>query len=407
MIGKEFIKINFIFHYSRYLLIIIFLLFCNSLIYNQKKSELEIRRKEKLKEIENVEKLIEKTKYNKEVSINKVCLIKRKIEIRNEIIQNLNNDINEIILKVDILSKEIVEWNNEIALLKIEYSKIIYNCYFRLRNYNYIIFFFSSKSFNQAYRRLLYLKEYSYYRRYLFNYLRLKINNINNKIGKLKFEKNNRQNLLNEKEYESKELEEDKISQKKLIENYSIKENQLKNELKDLQALAKIIENEIEKIIKEEEIRKRSKFNKNKDIILTKNFCENKGKLPWPIENGVVISFFGEHPHPIFKGILVKNNGIDISANCNSNVVCIFDGIVSKIFAIKGANFAVIIRHGDYLTVYQNLEKVNIKVGEQIRINQIIGSSYCENSTNISTLHFEIWNELNKMNPLDWIININ
>jgi len=400
-------KIEYLYFWLRFSLILVLLLFYNNLATTQKKIDLEIKRKDKLKEIEKVENLIEKTRLNKEISMNKVNLLIRKIDIRDEIIQNLSSDIEEIKLKINLLTNEIIQRENEVINLKKEYSKIIYNSYFRLKNYNYLIFFFSSNSFNQAYRRLLYIKEYSEFRKYLFKFLKERMYNLSYRITELKYEKNKREYLVNEKEYEAKKLKEDKSVQKKLVDNYIIKESQLKNELKELQAITKIIEKEIEKIIKEEEIAKKSKNNRSGDIILTKNFYENKGKLPWPIEEGIVISFFGEHPHPVFKGILIKNNGIDISTNCNSNVVSIFNGTVSKVFAIKGANFAVIIRHGDYLTVYQNLQIVNITIGDKIKTNQVIGSSFCENSSNISTIHFEIWHELNKLNPLDWLRNKN
>lgn len=147
----------------------------------------------------------------------------------------------------------------------------------------------------------------------------------------------------------------------------------------------------------------RLKRNKIDESLLTKNFSENKNKLPWPVEDGTVISVFGEHTHPVFKGIIVQNNGIDISTNCNSSVFCVFNGIVSKVFAIKGANFAIIIRHGNYLSVYQNLQKINVKNGEKVRTNQVIGYSYCDNLNMISTIHFELWQELNRMDPLKWL----
>lgn len=191
----------------------------------------------------------------------------------------------------------------------------------------------------------------------------------------------------------------------KLIEGYEKKESNLKNEIKELQEFTKKIENEIEKIIKEEAFAKaiRNKKASSEDLLLTKNFAENKGNLPWPVNEGTVVSLFGEHPHPVFKGILIKNNGIDISTKCNSFVYCVFNGVISKIFAIKGANFAIIIRHGDFLTVYQNLQKVSVKIGENVTTRKIIGYSYCDNSSNISTVHFELWQELNKMDPIIWL----
>jgi septal ring factor EnvC (AmiA/AmiB activator) len=375
----------------------------------QKRSDLEKTRKEKLKEIENIENLITDTKKDKSFSLNKINLLSRKISIRNEIIENLNNEVDEIDIKINILSLDIATRNGEILNLKNEYQKIIYISYYRLKNFNQLMFILSSTSVNQAYRRLYYLRQYTVHRKNLL----LRINNeilyIENNISDLKSEKDKKISLLNEKEKETKKLQEDKSNHKNLISEYNKKEVILKHDLKELQEATKRIELEIEKIIKEEAQAKlkRTKKASNDDLKLSKNFSSNKSKLPWPVENGTVISFFGEHPHPVFRGIMIKNDGIDISTNCNSSVRCIFDGVISKIFAIKGANFAVIIRHGNYLSVYQNLQVVNVKIGEQVKTKQNIGTSYCDNSNNISTVHFGLWLELTKLNPIDWLSSKN
>jgi septal ring factor EnvC (AmiA/AmiB activator) len=362
-----------------------------------------------LKEIENIENIISDTKKDKDFSFNKINLLSRKISIRNEIIENLSSEIEEIATKINILSLDISSRNNEIQDLKNEYKKIIYISYYRLKNFNQLMFLLSSNSINQAYRRFYYLRQYAMHRKNLLNRISGEILFIENNISDLKSEKDKKIALLNDKERETGKLQEDKKIQKNLIAEYNKKEINLKRDLKELQESARRIEQEIEKIIKEEALvkLKQSKKAATADLKLSKNFSANKGKLPWPVENGTVISFFGEHPHPVFKGIMIKNDGIDISASCNSSIRCIFDGVISKIFAIKGANFAVIIRHGNFLSVYQNLQVVNVKIGEQVRTKQIIGTSYCDNLNNISTVHFGLWQELTKLNPVEWLLNKN
>lgn len=386
--------------------IVIFIVVHNKIIFAQKKNELEKIKVEKIMEIRKIENLLDLTKNDKSLSIKKIELLLKKITIRNDLIFSLSNAIEDVETKIEILNDNINIKNIEIIKLKKQYANIIYLNYYRLKDYNQLIFILSSNSFNQAYRRFNYLKQYSRKRNDLINSIKIEIKNNNLKIEELNMNKNDKKKLLREREDEAKKLEYDKIFQDKLVIEYKKKEEKLRIELRDLQESTKLIEKEIQEIIKEEEF-EHLKMNKNKfinDNYYTKDFSENKGKIIWPVEKGTISSYFGEHPHPIFKGIIIKNNGIDISTSCNEEVYAVFNGIVSKVFAIKGANFAIIIRHGNYLTVYQNLQKVSIKIGEKVTKKQVIGYSYCENNNKIGNIHFEIWQELNKLNPLDWIL---
>ncbi len=391
------------FYLKYFILIILINLFIDFLGYGQKKVELERIRKEKILEIEKIENIINETKQDKDLSLNKINLISKKIDIRNEIIENLTLSVEDIEKRINILNEEINNRSYEIKDLKRQYAKIICTSYYRLKNYNLVMFILSSNNFNQAYRRLYFLRQYSNGRKNLISKISFEIDIYGEKILCLKDDKVKKEILLNSKENEKENLRKDKNNLNKLIETYTIKENNLKNELKELQECTKKIEYEIEKVIKEEALKKikRNKNTTSEDLLLTKNFADNKGNIPWPVNDGTVISLFGEHQHPVFKGIIIKNNGIDISTRCNSIVYCVFNGIVSKIFAIKGANFAIIIRHGDFLTVYQNLQKVSVKIGEEVTTKKVIGYSFCDNINNISNVHFELWQELNKMDPIE------
>lgn len=394
--------------FSRYFIYqFIFLLFiCNS-IYCIQRSELEKKRLEKIKEIENIENLISKTKNEKTVSFERISLINKKIYVRNEIIENYSNEIDDIDNRIKILSSDIYDKYDEITTLKNEYSKILYNSYFRYRSYNNYQFVISSSSINQAYRRLYFLKEYTKHRKAILNDINEEIKMIQSSIEILNFEKDRKKVLILDREVETKKLAVEKDEQNRIVNESSKKEISLSKELKELQVSERKIEKEIENLIREEaaaKVKKSSKI-KNSEIALTNNFKDNKGKLPWPVVNGTIISYFGEHPHPLFKGIIVNNHGIDISVSCNSPIHCIFNGVISKIFAIKGSNFVIIVRHGDFLSVYQNIQNVSVKVGESVKTGEALGFSFCENESGIATVHLEIWEELNKLNPTDWLLN--
>ena len=391
-----------------FLLIVLFFSF-NMDGLNIPRTDLEKRRQEKLKEMEKIESLISKARESKDFSLNQINLINRKIIVRNEIIENLSSELGELDLKLDIVSNSIYQKNLEIEKLKEEYAKIVYNSYYRTKNFNQLLFILSSENFNQAYRRFYFLKEYTTHRKNVLLSINKEIGLCQVNVVIIKSDRDKKVALLSQRENETKSLESDKAQQKVLIDSFTKKEKELKNDLREIQLATIKIEMEIEKVIKEEAALKKKKTKKavNEDVVLTKKFSENKGKIPWPVENPTVISYFGEHPHPVFKGIMIKNNGIDISTNCKAPVRSIFSGVVSKIFAIKGANFVVILRHGDFLSVYKNLQEVTIKVGESVDLKQRIGYSYCDTENNVSIVHLEIWQELSKMNPLDWLTTNN
>lgn len=374
-------------------------------MHSQKRLNLEKLRREKLNEIEKVENFLNKTNSDKEVTSNRISLLSKKISLRLELIEDLSSEIDDIEGRIVVLNEDIGSKNSDIIKLKDEYSKMVYSSYYHFRNYNTLIFILASNSFNQAYRRFNFLKQYTFHRKSVLADINNEIGNLEVKISDLQLEKDKKLKLIAEREKENQTLEKDKLDQSALIKKYVQKEKILKKELKELQEATAQIENEIERIIKEEATArlKRSRKSVNADIQLSRNFTENKGKFPWPVENGTITSYFGEHAHPLYKGITIKNNGIDISTDCDSYIRNIFSGTVSKIFAIKGANFAVIIRHGDYLTVYQNIQQISVKIGEKIDTNQAIGTSLCINDAKVTTVHFEIWHELTKLNPVEWL----
>jgi septal ring factor EnvC (AmiA/AmiB activator) len=137
--------------------------------------------------------------------------------------------------------------------------------------------------------------------------------------------------------------------------------------------------------------------------IISAEFGKNQGRLPWPTTTGVITSSFGNHPHPTIDGVTINNNGVDISTKKGANALCIFDGAIRQVIDIPGANKAIIIRHGNYLTVYQNLESVFVKKGDTVKKGQKLGKIYTNSAENTTTIHFEIWNESTKQNPALWL----
>jgi septal ring factor EnvC (AmiA/AmiB activator) len=213
--------------------------------------------------------------------------------------------------------------------------------------------------------------------------------------------------LARQKAGENRKLEREKRNKDQMVKELSGQEKELKSKIAENKKIARRLEKEIASIITAEASRGRSRNMYDQltpeEKLISDNFMGNKGKLPWPTERGVIISRFGKHQHAVLKQVTVQNDGIDISTVQGAEARALFDGVVSKVFAFLGANYTVIMRHGNFLTVYQNLINVRVKPGDVVMVKQVLGTVFTEDETNSTLLHIEIWKELNKQNPEDWL----
>lgn len=229
--------------------------------------------------------------------------------------------------------------------------------------------------------------------------------NLTIKKRTLEITKGNKQILLKDKEKELAKLDLEKNSQREEFDKLVKKESQLRKELAQKLTIARKLQSEMEAIIKSELAKKKAEVPKAREEnrVITGNFKDNRGKLPWPTDRGVIVNPFGEQNHPVLKGVVVQNNGIDISTYSKAKVYSVFEGEVKRVFSFLGANYTVIVRHGEYLTLYQNLSNVSVKPGDKIKARQELGSLFSESNSKTSVLHLEIWEESNKLNPELWL----
>jgi septal ring factor EnvC (AmiA/AmiB activator) len=382
-----------------------FVLFCSFTGFTSKDDL--VKRKEKLyNDISNTEKLIKKTESNKNAVLSNISLIQKKISLRQELINTINKELSDLDSKIYLISNDIKIKEDYISSLKYEYAQVVYRSYFHLRSNQLLLVIMGSPNLHVAYRRIIFLKQYFQYCDHLFSSIRDELNSLyasNLALSQIKSEK---VKMLNQRQSEVSNLNADIEHQKQLLGDYSRKVSDLQKSLVYLRSSAQRIESEIKKILAEESalnVKKSSKESLRLPDASESKFEVSRGKLPWPVSNGVVISDFGQHSHPAFKGIMVNNNGIDISCNCDDPVYSVFDGVVSKIFTIKGSNYALIIRHGNYLTVYQNLYAISVSVGQSVKMNTLLGKTFCSSEENIAVLHFELWHNLDKLDPVLWL----
>jgi len=392
-------------------------------VFSQNKKALQEKREQIDKDIKYTNKLLKKTKKDKEKSLEYLKVLSTQLKNREELLQMLNIEISfiekqigETTIKIVENHKIIEEKKKELIKLKEDYAKMIYYTYKNKHSLDSWGFIFSSKSFNQAYKRLKYLKQYTQHRKIQAEIiirteeeLKKEIADLENQKINLQKDKENKKALIGSKEIEVKELEVQKTDKKTLIKKLKKSESRFKKELQKQQLAAKELDEKIRKII-EEEIKKERAKEKKEGFTLTPeakrisdNFLENKGALPWPLDKGIIVQGFGKQQHEVFKNIEIYNNGIDIATDKGAKVRAVFDGKVSRIFFIKGEGKVILINHGEYFTVYSGLTEVSIQMEEKIYSKQEIGTVMTDKNNQKTHLHFEIWKNYEKQNPSHWL----
>jgi len=440
------------------------------------KSKLQSRKSKLEKEIIEMNRELELTKQNKSANLNQLVLINKKINKREELIREIEQEVGSIDNQVKDMSDTIIRISMNLKNLKDEYARLIYSTYRNRSAYNRLMFIFSSRNFNQAYKRLKYLQQYTEYRKAQVLSITETQRMLATKKLELEKQKSSKLILKHSQEQERNILASEKGDKDEKVRNLSSQEKKLlvklhNNEvaLNNLQiAIEKLVAAEIRKA-NEEKMRKaaataaaekkaaaeaerkaRAKADADKkakaksnegikisepqatpsiakadeshsstvkpamaksnsmsvtaeDVALTGSFAGNKGRLPSPVDRGSVISSFGEHPHAEFQNIKIKNNGIDIISASGSQAKVVFDGEVSSVLFIANLNYVVMIRHGDYLTVYSNLKDVSVKKGDKVKTHQTLGTISTSEGESKSRLHFELWQGTIVQNPAGWL----
>ena len=403
------------------IIFLIFALFATNSLYSQSEKKKLKEEKERIeKEIQYTNKLLNETKRSKKNSLNQLIILIRKIKIREKLVSTINYEINNLDNKITNNKSEIKVLTEDLKKLKDQYAKMIYYAFKNKNAYNRLMFIFASDDFNQAYKRLKYFQQYSSYRRMQAKLIEKTQIELNDKTEQLKNQKLEKTSLLKEKAGEIKQLKKEKDEKNSTIKKLSGKEKELRRTLRTKKKEATKLEKSIKNIIDAEiraaaeRARKTNEAKKSKiidltseEFELTNNFVENKGKLPWPSEKGIISGTFGEHKHPVLKKVKIRNNGVDILTNKGEMVRAIFNGTVISVRAISNTNTAIIIRHGEYFTVYSNLNKVFVKRGDKVQSKQEIGTVFTNPSDSKTELHFEIWKGRSLLNPIYWIVNKN
>ncbi len=383
-----------------------------SQISSDQQKKLEAQRTRLMNEIKQINNLLFSNTKIRKNAIDEVEDIQVRLNVRSELIKVTNMQANLLIRRISINQRNIDTQRKELDELKKEYAKMIQKSYASKSLQNRLMFLFSSENFLQAYRRIQYLKQYARYRRNQGLEIAEKTKLLQN-LNKILIEENEiKIRLINENRVVQQKLAEEQKKQQDLINTLRVKQKSLKLKIAKKQKQREKINKEINRLIREAIAESNRISGKTvKDVfqltpeskLIAKNFQENKGRLPWPLEKGVITQGFGRQRHPVVKTTIIQSNGVTISTEPFAKVRAVFDGEVMSIIIIKGSNPSVLIRHGSYITLYTNLSKLYVKKGEKVASKQVIGEVFTNQQTGKTQLQFGIFNNIKALNPKDWV----
>ena len=380
---------------------------------NKKQQELEERRQELRQEINKINQLQQENKSKEKSQLSLILNYNYKISVLNNLISVTNQQANLLTREINSNQKKITKLRDDLKALKEDYAAMIVKSYKSKNQQSRIMFLLSSDNFKQAYKRLQYMKQYSDHQKQQGQEIKTKSEELQSINANLLVQKADKQKLINENRVVQKTLEEERKQHQALMTSIKKNINVYAAQIKAKQQEADRIDREIDKIIREAIVTSNKKAGKSEtsvgfsltaeEKVLASNFVSNKGKLPWPVEKGFVTLGYGTQPSPIDKSVSIRSNGVRIATEKGAKVRAVFSGEVSRIVVIKNSNPIVMIRHGNFITAYKNLSKVYVKEGDKVTTKQDIGEVFTNPSNGDTILNFIIYENLNTLNPAEWI----
>ena len=405
-------------HITKQIIVLIFLVLLpigSHLLSAQsnKQKQLETRRQELRREIQKINALRSENKSKEKSQLSLIEDFNYKISVLNNLIKVTNQQANLLTREINNNQKQIDNLRNELKLLKEDYAAMVVKSYKSRNQQSRIMFLLSSNDFKQAYKRLQYMKQYTNHQKEQGETIKAKSAELQRINKDLLVQKEDKKALITENKLTQKNLEKERAQHRSIMASIRKDLNKYTAQIKAKQREADRIDREIERIIKAAIAKSRKGVSSSssssgfaltpEEKVLSSNFVSNKGKLPWPVENGYVSVGYGTQPHPINRSLTIKSNGVRISTQKGAKVRAVFDGKVMKIVRLKNINPIVMIQHGNYITTYKNLSKLYVKEGDIVETKQTIGEVATNNFTGETTLSFIVSKGSDTQNPRSWI----
>jgi len=390
---------------SRIILLLIVL--TSSSLSSQTKQDLENQKKQIQEDIKKIELKLKTNSKQKKLIVSNAEDINYKIKLQQNLINNINSQLNLILREIDRNENRLSDLKQRELILKDELSKMLLSAYKKKSNLNKLMFVFSSTSFQQAYKRIQYFKQYANFQNKTLSKIKINSNDIKNVIVALDSQKTNKKLLIDENEEIKRDLSIEYTGLNNLIAEVNKNQKRYSAEIKQKQKLTREIDKKIQRLIEEalaKAKKKDGRFELTEEAkLISKNFNANKGKLPSPVIRGSVVLGFGKQPHPIVKTTTIQSNGVRIRTSSDVEARTIFNGEVYSIIKSKNNTHTILIQHGNFFTVYKNLSDIYVKKGDKLKTKDSIGKIATDPLNGQTILSFSIFNNGVPQNPRFWI----
>ena len=390
---------------SRIILLLIVL--TSSSLSSQTKQDLENQKKQIQQDIKKIELKLKTNSKQKKLIVSNAEDINYKIKLQQNLINNINSQLNLILREIDRNENRLSDLKQRELILKDELSKMLLSAYKKKSNLNKLMFVFSSTSFQQAYKRIQYFKQYANFQNKTLSKIKINSDDIKNVIIVLDSQKINKKLLIDENEEIKRDLSIEYTGLNNLIAEVNKNQKRYSAEIKQKQKLTREIDKKIQRLIEEalaKAKKKDGRFELTEEAkLISKNFNANKGKLPSPVIRGSVVLGFGKQPHPIVKTTTIQSNGVRIRTSSDVEARTIFNGEVYSIIKSKNNTHTILIQHGNFFTVYKNLSNIYVKKGDKLKTKDSIGKIATDPLNGQTILSFSIFNNGVPQNPRFWI----
>ena len=396
---------------SKWLFVLLCLIFSLASISAQSRKELEEKRQQLLKEISLTSKLLNETKKNKAAELDRFIALQNQVMAREKLLQNLQKEVNFVDEQLSRTHTVIGALEDDIQRLEKEYGVMLRSAYRQKIRNTGLLFLLSSKNLNQAFRRWQYMRQYDRYRKKQAGLIMKTKSTLQDKISILEDRKKEKELLLRAEESQKNMLLAEFDAKNKILKSLKKDESKLLADLKQKKSNHERLNQAIELAIQEEVMRSRENLRDAASLAeerpeLVRSdiaFSDRKGRLTWPVENSVISSYFGTQPHPTLQNITITNNGIDLLTDKGAKVKAVHPGVVVTRQFIPGHDYMLIVKHGNFYTVYSNLEATYIRKDQPVQLGQPIGQVKQDPKTGKSEVHFEVWRDKERLNPVEWL----
>lgn len=376
-----------------------------------KKAALEAQKKRLQQEIVQINALIKTSAKKRANVLTQVETVQLKMDRQDALIRLTNRQINRLNQEINVNLRNIEKLRSELTSLKKDYAEMVVSARKNKSTQNRLMFLLSSESFWQAYKRMAYMKQYAAYRKQQGEQIAAKTKALQQYTSDLVAQRKDKKQLIEENRKAQKELDSIRKRQNTLVLELKKREKNYTAQIKKKQKQREAIDKEIARLIREAIAASNKKAGtKTGSFVLTPeakalaaSFVSNKGRLPWPVEKGIVTQRFGTQRHPVVRTTTIKSNGVTLSVPAGATARSVFEGIVLNIVQFKGSNPIVLIQHGNYITSYKNLSKVYVKKGDRVTAKQAIGQIFTNKDTGKTTLQFSLFQNTTPQNPALWL----